>query len=145
MTGDDDRITTAREVLGGTSSKVTSSSSSSSSTADGGAEDTYGEETGPYDDNYGNYGNYESYYDESTPSPDTSKTVSVSMDTGSMVDLGLGGKIELGAGAGGGMSKVITSSTGPSMTINRTKMTVSGRPEKTRRHASLFSKTDWSR
>lgn len=120
--------------MGGTSSKVTissSSSSSSSSTADGGAEDTYGEDTDPYSDSYVNYSNYETYYDEVTLSPDTSKTVSVSVDTGSVVDLGLAGKIELGAGTGAGSSKVVTSSSGSSMTINRTKINVSGRPGRT--------------
>lgn len=148
MTGDEDAIAGVREVLGGTSSKVTSSSSSSSSsssTADGGAEDTYGEDTGPYGDNYGNYGNYETYYDEITPSPDTSKTVSVSVDTGSVVDLGLAGKIELGAGTGAGSSKVVTSSSGSSMTINRTKITVSGRPGGTQRRFGDFIFQNWSR
>lgn len=134
MTGDDDVNTAAREVLGGTSSKVTiSSSSSSSSTANAGAEDSYGEDTNSYD-NYDNYGNYETYYDEVTASPDTSKTVSVSMDTGSVLDLGHTGKIEVGAGTGAGLSRVVTSSTGSSVTINRTKINVSGRPENPQRH-----------
>lgn len=136
VTGDEDGITAAREVLGGTSSKVTissSSSSSSDSTADGGAKDTYGEDTDPYGDNYDNYGPY-TYYDEVSPSPDTPKTVSVSVDSGSVVDLGLAGKIELGAGTGAGSSKVVTSSSGSSMTINSTKLVVSGRPERTRQH-----------
>lgn len=112
------------EVLTSSSSSSTSSgtgpssTSSSSSTAGGG--DAYTEETGPYD-NYG-YGNYESYYDESTASPDgdTSRRVTItsSVDTGSELDLGAGGKIDVEAGTGGG---IITSGVETSVAINSNK------------------------
>lgn len=95
----------------------TGSSSSSSSTTDTGGGDAYGEENGPYD--------YESYYDESTPSPDVdaSRRVTItSSSTGSDLDLGLGGKIDLEAGTGG---TVLTRESGTSLTLNNTKTSVS--------------------
>lgn len=140
MTGADDIINAGREVLGGTSSKVTiSSSSSSSSAANGGAEDIYGE-VDDLDDGF-----YNSYYDEITPSPGPSKTISVSVDTGSVVDLGLAGKIELGAGTGAGSSKVVTSSSGSSMTINSTKITVSRRSGRTQHQFGNIIYQNWNR
>lgn len=100
---------------GSSAGRSSSSSSSSSGTATGG-EDAYGEETSP--ENYADYGDY---YWESTVAPDgdTSRRVTItSIGTGSELDLGAAGKIDLGAGTGiersvisreAGTSKIISS------------------------------------
>lgn len=116
--------TVVKEILGGVDSisKVltsvsTGSSSSSSSTTDTGGGDVYGEDNGPYE--------YESYYDESTASPDVdaSRRVTItSSSTGSELDLGLGGKIDLEAGTGG---TIVTRESGTSLTLSNNKTSVS--------------------
>lgn len=136
MDGGDAVLTEMEKVLisgtGSSSSRSSSSSSrgsssSSSSAAAGGSDNSYGTETGSYDDG-GSYDYPYSYYDGTTTAPETDASRHVTI-----TNIGTESRLDLGAGARVNMESrtefektLSTSSGGSTTTFITNKTTVGG-------------------